>query len=60
MRNQKLREEMKRLKVYHWELAEYMGVSEMTITKRLRYELPESEAEKFRAVALKIAASKKN
>ena len=37
-----VRNELKRRKIYMWQLADYLNVSEVTMCKRLRYELPEA------------------
>lgn len=37
-----VRQELKRRKVYMWQLADYLNISEVTMCKRLRHELPEA------------------
>ena len=39
MANQIIREELKRRKVYQWELAHELGISEQTILRKMRYEM---------------------
>ena len=45
--NQRIREALKEAGLYHWELAVLMGVSESTLQKRLRVELPKEEQDKL-------------
>lgn len=37
-----VRQELKRRKVYMWQLADYLNISEVTMCKRLRHELSEA------------------
>lgn len=41
--NKKIREELKKHGMKQWELAKLMGVSEGTLCRRLREELPEDQ-----------------
>lgn len=41
--NAELRHEMKRLSVPLWAIADKQGVCEMSVSRRLRHELPEAE-----------------
>lgn len=43
MFNAEIRSEAKRLKVKHWQIADYIGVSEQTFMRRMRKELPSSQ-----------------
>lgn len=45
MENMMIRNEAKKLKVRHWEIADYIGVSEQTFVRRLRKELPSDQQE---------------
>ena len=47
MANDKIRLELFLAKTKQWELAKLMGVSEMTVIRRLREELPEEEQERI-------------
>jgi DNA-binding transcriptional regulator YiaG len=43
MKNQKIRDELKKSRLTQWELADLLGISEFTLSRRLRKELPDSE-----------------
>lgn len=58
MANFELRAEMKRLGVFQWEIADFLGVSEMTIVRRLRKELNAQETRIFRAAITSVATKK--
>ena len=47
MKNECIREELKKRNLKQWELAKMLGVSEFTLTRRLREELPEEEKKKI-------------
>lgn len=47
MKNLKVRRALENAKMYQWELAEVLEISEYTLCKRLRKELPDSEQEKL-------------
>lgn len=40
-KNKQIREEAKKAGVYLWQIAKYLGVSEATLTRWMRDELPE-------------------
>lgn len=50
MKNIEVREALKKNHLKQWELAEILGISEFTLSRRLRKEL--SEAEKSRIISL--------
>lgn len=58
MRNLAIREAAKSNGVRFWEIAEAMGVSEATVTRMLRRELPEAEQCKILDVVADIARRK--
>lgn len=58
MRNLAIREEAKSSGVRFWEIAEAMGVSEATVTRMLRRELPEVERRKILNVVADLARRK--
>ena len=60
LENTAIRTRAKEKGVRLWELAEIMGISEPTITRRLRRELPAEQQEKMLALIDEIAAEKKN
>ena len=43
MVNQEIRQRLAQAQVKHWQLAEAMSVSEFTLSRRLRHELPQEE-----------------
>ena len=53
MHNQKIRDELKKNRLTQWELAERLGISEFTLSRRLRKELPESETKHILTVIKK-------
>lgn len=60
LENTAIRTRAKEKGVRLWELAEIMGISEPTITRRLRRELPAEQQEKMLALIDEIAAEKKS
>lgn len=47
MRNKEIRNEMKQKGITQWKLGELLGVSENTVNRKLRKELPEEEKQKI-------------
>lgn len=47
MNNQKIRDELKESGVKYWELARLLGVSDATLCRRLRDELPAEEQDRI-------------
>ena len=60
MENMEIRRKLKEAKVMQWQVADKLGVSEMTLVRKLRYELPEDEKQKIFAIIDKIAVEKNN
>lgn len=60
LENTAIRTRAKAKGVRLWELAEFMGISEPTMTRRLRRELPAEQQEEMLALIDEIAAEKKN
>ena len=58
MSNESVRREAKKARVALWELADALGISESTITRKLRKELETSEKEKLIATIKSISESK--
>lgn len=46
-KNQRVREELKKRNMYLWELGVLLGISESTITRLMRTELPDDEQDKL-------------
>ena len=47
MNNKKIRTELKKQGLRYWELARIMGISDATLCRRLRDEIPAEEQEKI-------------
>lgn len=58
--NSEIRTLAKQSNVFLYEIAERLNISEPTITRRLRRELPDEEKEKIKAVIAELAAEKAN
>ena len=43
MKNESIRNALKANGIYQWQLAELMGVTEFTLSRKLRHELPKEE-----------------
>lgn len=50
MRNEEIRKAMKTKGLKQWQLAELLGISEQTMYRKLRTELPEDEKQKILGV----------
>lgn len=50
MRNKEIRDAMKKKGITQWQLGELLGVSENTVNRKLRKELPEDEKQKILGV----------
>lgn len=59
MSNNGIRKSAKENGVKLWELADALGVSEATVTRKLRRELPDVEQEKVLTIIAEIAQKKK-
>ncbi len=53
MCNLDIRSEIKASGVFHWQVAEALGVSEVTFCRMLRRELPENRKNEIRAAVMK-------
>lgn len=60
MENLEIRRKLKETKVMQWQVADKLGVSEMTLVRKLRYELPEAEKQKIFSIIEEIAVEKTN
>lgn len=60
MNNSEVRAIAKEHGVRLWEIADKLGISEPTITRKLRRELPADEKQRILAVIDEIAAAKQN
>lgn len=59
MYNQEIRRKAKEKGVYLWQIAEKLGVCDMTLTRKLRHELPENEKTEILDIIESISASRK-
>lgn len=59
MHNKDLRAYAKEKGVFFWQVAEVMGISEPTMTRRLRTELPERYKQTFRRIITELSTQKK-
>ena len=59
MNNLELRTKARRNGVRLWEIAEYLNVSDPTMTRKLRRELPATEKQRILAIIDEIATAKK-
>jgi len=53
MNNIEIRNELKKRRMFNYELADLLGVSEFTLSRKLRKELPEEEKQRILAVIRK-------
>ncbi len=58
MNNMDLRQKAKEKGVFFWQVAAEMGISEPTMTRRLRFELSEQEKQRFLSVIDKLSTTK--
>ena len=60
MKNLDIRSKLKEANVKHWELADKLIISEMSLVRKLRYELSEAEKQKIFAIIEELATEKNN
>lgn len=60
MENLEIRKKLKEKNVFQWQVAKSIGISEMTLVRKLREELTEEEKQKILSVIDKIAVEKNN
>ncbi len=60
MENLEIRRKLKETKVMQWQVADALNISEMTLVRKLRYELPEEEKQKIFSVIEEIAVKNNN
>lgn len=58
MKNRKIRDAARAAKVGLWEVADALGISEPTMTRKLRYELPTNEQEKLLVLIKQISSGR--
>lgn len=60
MENLEIRRKLKEKNVFQWQVAKSMGISEMTLVRKLREELQAEEKQKILSVIEEIAVEKNN
>lgn len=60
MQNLEIRRKLKEKKVFQWQVAKRMNISEMTLVRKLREELTEEEKQKILSVIEEIAVENNN
>ncbi len=55
MKNAIVREELDTRRIKHWELARRLGISDNTLSRKLREELPQEEQEKLVQIIQQMA-----
>ena len=58
MANQIIRNELHEQKVYQWELAKALGISESTMVRKMRIEMSDEETRELLALIYSIALDK--
>ncbi len=59
MANQIIRDELREQKVYQWELAKALGISESTMVRKMRAEMSDEETRELLALIDSIVLDKK-
>ena len=60
MKNIDIRKKLKEVNIKQWELADKLIISEMSLVRKLRYELSEAEKQKIFAIIEELATEKNN
>jgi hypothetical protein len=58
MKNLDIRTKLKEANIKQWELADQLGIAEMTLVRKLRYELPEEEKQKIFLIIAELTTAK--
>ena len=56
--NREIKSAAKSAGVYHWEIAEKMGIQDSAFSRKLRRELPEQEKQKILKIIQEVAAQR--
>ncbi len=59
MANERIKKTAKESGVYHWQIAERLGIGDFYFSRKLRHELPEAEQDKIMRIINELAAEKK-
>ena len=60
MENLEIRKKLRQADILQWQLAEKMGIAEMTLCRKLRRELPEEEQQKIFKIIDELATENNN
>lgn len=60
MKNIDIRKKLKEVNIKQWELADKLIISEMSLVRKLRYELSEEEKQKIFSAIEELATEKNN
>lgn len=58
MKNEEIKNKLKEAKIFQWQLADKLAISEMSLVRKLRYELPEEEKQKIFSIIDELATAK--
>ncbi len=59
MANERIKKYAKESGVYHWQIAERLGIGDFYFSRKLRRELPEAEQDKIKTIIRDLAAERK-
>lgn len=60
MRNADIKNKLKEAKIFQWQLADKLLISEMSLVRKLRYELPQEEKQKILKIIEELATENNN
>lgn len=55
--NQDIRAEIRKARIYNWEVAEALGIAEESFSRKLRREMPDKEKDKVRKAISKVISA---
>lgn len=60
MKNAEIKNKLKQAKIFQWQLADKLIISEMSLVRKLRYELSEEEKQKILTAIDELVTEKNN
>lgn len=60
MKNAEIKNKLKQAKIFQWQLADKLVISEMSLVRKLRYELSEEEKQKILTAIDELVTEKNN
>lgn len=60
MKNAEIKNKLKQAKIFQWQLADKLVISEMSLVRKLRYELSEDEKQKILTAIDELVTEKNN